>query len=678
MNNRVIATNLAELYKGAAERYGELPAFATRKSSQQWEPVSFRDLYEMGLQLATSLIELGVNYKDHVGLFADNRFEWILADYGVQLSGSADVPRGTDLTDEELIYIVNHAHIKVAFIEDKRLLKRVKSLQKEMPELATLILMEGEVPNEENEPNRKKFQNGEEELNGEEVQNHEKDLNVDKDLGSNGVYSIEELVIRGRELREEGDRRAEQRMEQIRPDDLFTLIYTSGTTGTPKGVMLTHANMISQMQVIPIELNCTDRVLSILPIWHIFERVFEMYTICCGVCTYYTSIRTLGDDMKNVEPTFMGSAPRLWESLHQRILKRIKEAHPMRRLLFHTAYFLSRIYKGSVYFLRDREEKLRPASKMKRALLYPLHMLRWLIVVPWYGFFNVAVLEPIRMSAGGSLKATVSGGGALPEEIDRFFNYIGIPVLEGYGLTETAPVVAARTLDNLVIGTVGPPVPETDIRIIDIDNGAVQYPDPDDRYGGRGRRGEIWVRGPQVMKGYYRDQERTDEALEEEWFRTGDLGMITFNDCLKILGRIKATIVLSSGENLEPEPIEMRLNQSPFIEHSMVVGQDRKYLGVLVVPDLKEFRDHGLEVESLEELANNEQAEKTIRSEIKKIVSPKNGFKSFELIRDFRMLEEGFTAGEELTSLFKMKRHVISEKYSDKIDEIYRPEPAKS
>jgi long-chain acyl-CoA synthetase len=642
MENRVIASNLAELYRGAAEQYGELPAFATRHKSFEWEPVSFRELYERGLKLATALIDLGVEVRDHVGLFGDNRFEWILADYGVQLCGAADVPRGRDVTDDELTYIINHAHIQVAFVETEALQKRLFDLKPELPQLKKLILLDPEGKTAE------------------------------------GVHSLQELLVWGETLRKQGDKRAEERIEGIQPEDLFTLIYTSGTTGKPKGVMLTHANMISQMKAIPIELNCTDRVLSLLPVWHIFERVFEMYTICCGVCTYYTNIRTLGDDMKNIEPTFMGSAPRLWESLHQRILKRISKAHPMRRLLFYTAYFLSRQYKASVYFWTDSEVKFQPASKLKQVLLYPLHLIRWLIVLPWYGFFNAAVLEPIRLSAGGSLKATISGGGALPEEIDQFFNYIGIPVLEGYGMTETSPVIAARTLDNLVIGTVGPLVPETEMQIVDIDSGQVYYPDQNDPHNGRGKRGEIWVKGLQIMKGYYREPEMTNEAIRDGWLRTGDLGMMTFNDCLKILGRSKATIVLSSGENLEPELIEMHLNQSPFIEHSMVVGEDRKHLGVLIVPSLEEFRDRGIAAESLEKLVKNGKVEKTIRSEIEKSITTAKGFKRHELIRDFRLLHENFEIGVELTSLFKVKRHVIREKYADKIEEMYSPEPVKA
>jgi len=636
---RISASNLAELYGKAADHYDSLPAFATRISELNWKPVSFRELYDRGLDLATGLIEIGVNARDHVGHFGDNRFEWILADYGVQLCGAADVPRGRDVTDVELVYIINHANIEVTFVETELLQERILFLRDKLPNLREIILLD---PSGKTEP---------------------------------GVRSLNEVIELGARLRSQGDRRAEERIKDIKPDDLFTLIYTSGTTGQPKGVMLTHANMISQVESISSKHFCADRVLSILPIWHIFERVFEMYTISFGACTYYSSIRTLAEDMKNVEPTFMGSAPRLWEKLHDRILKSIRESHPMRRLLFRIAYFLARQYKDSVYFMKDKKLKMKPEAEWKRPLLIPLHALRWLLVVPWYGFFNAAVLERIRVGAGGSLMATVSGGGALPIEIDKFFNYVGIPVLEGYGMTETSPVLAVRKIDDLVMGTVGPPIPGTEIRIVDIETGEIQYPNHNYPYQGRGRRGEIWARGPQVMKGYYRQPELTEQTIQNGWMRTGDLGMITHNDCLKILGRCKSTIVLSSGENVEPEPIEMRLQQSPYIDYCMVIGQDQRSLGALIVPVLDEFRRAGFKADSLDDLAANPKANDLIRKVIRDTISSANGFRRFEQIKDFRLLPVSFQVGDELTNLFKLKRHVIERKYSGMIGAIYNMEP---
>ena len=634
-SERIVAENLALLYGEAAKRFGRMPAFATRESALRWHPVSYSELYEQGLNLATGLIDLGVQARDHVGLFGDNRFEWMLADYGVQLCGAADVPRGRDVSNAELKYIIDHAGIKVSFVETKKLATRLLNLKDELPNLEKIIMLDTKADIPE------------------------------------GVLSLESVCSEGARLRATGDRRAEERIAGIQPGDLFTLIYTSGTTGTPKGVMLSHENMMSQIRNLPGQYTCTDRILSVLPIWHVFERVIEMYTISFGGCTYYSSIITLGEDMMNVEPTFMASAPRLWEKIHEKIMLGVRKSHPMRQLLFHVAYFLSRQYKNSEYFITNRNLKLKPQPTWQRVVLMPLHVLRWLVVLPWYGFFNAAVLERIRLGAGGCLAATISGGGALPIHIDKFFNYVGIPVLEGYGLTETSPVVSVRPKINLIVGTVGPPIRETEVRIVCSDTGKTLFPDPECRLGGRGKRGEIMVRGPQVMKGYFREDKLTGATIRNGWLHTGDIGMMTHNDCMKILGRSKATIVLSSGENVEPEPLEMQLQRSRFIDQCMVVGQDKKFLGLLVVPNLAEFGKVGLNTVSMAELAGLPEARELMKKEIRGLISLAGGYKKYEQITDFSILPERFEIGQELTNLFKIKRHVVSEKYKDTIEELF-------
>ncbi len=278
--NGVIANNLAEMYRLAAERYGDLPVFASRVRSGVFKPISYNDLYETGLRLGTALIEIGVKQRDHVAILSDNCVEWNMVDYGSLMAGAADVPRGTDVTNQEIEYIINHSDSEVVFVENKRLLDRVITLMPQMEKVRHLVLMDrkAEAPQ--------------------------------------GILSLQTLIERGRSLREEGDRQVEDRMERIVPDDLFTLIYTSGTTGTPKGVMLTHANMASQVKFLPFLLESNDRVLSILPVWHSYERVFQMIAVSNGCCTYFTSLRSLADDLKTVKPTMMASAPRLWENLY--------------------------------------------------------------------------------------------------------------------------------------------------------------------------------------------------------------------------------------------------------------------------------------------------------------------------------------------------------------------------
>lgn len=635
MSHPTKAPTIAHLYQYAAETYNERVVFATRHKTKLWKPTTYAEFYETGLNLATALKKLGVKAKDHVGLLADNRLEWAIADCAVQLCGAADVPRGTDLTDADIQYILPHADVKVCFIENILVWNKIKNNKSKLKRVKTYILMDPEQQ------------------------------------APAGVKHMSDLIEEGKALRGKGDNKIAEGLDNIKPDDLCTLIYTSGTTGAPKGVMLKHSNVMFIMDRIPMDLGVNDRLLSILPVWHIFERVLEMYTISRGAATYYTNIRKLGEDLRNVQPTFMGSAPRLWENLYLKILDNVQASHPMRRFLFHTAYGLAEIYKNSLFFMRDRKLHLHKPNKLLFAVGWVMHFIRFVLISPLYGFFNISVLERIRQSVGACLKASISGGGALPPHVDKFFNYVGISVLEGYGMTETSAVISARTKENLVIGTVGPPIEGMQIRIIDLRNGDILYPNPDNPHGGLGLKGEIHINGPQVMKGYYKNKETTENVLKDGWLNTGDIGMITFNGCLKIMGRSKDTIVLASGENVEPVPVENKLVESAFIDQVMIVGQDEKFMTALVVPSLEGFQATGLDISSLDKLIKEPQVQETIAKVIKTEISAENGFKSFERLPDFRLISKPFEVGDELTNLFKLKRHVITEKYSHLIGQMY-------
>ncbi len=639
MSIRISAPTLAGLYQGATEKFGNLPIYAIKDAEGVYQTTTYRDHYERGLALATALIALGLKAREHVGLLTDNRPEWLLCDYGVILAGGADVPRGTDITENEIVQIIVHSDARFVFIEHAAMLGKFQKAMEGHPSVEKVILMDA------------------------------------KAIAPEGVLKLEDLVIEGRELRARGDRRAEERMAAVRPDDLFTIIYTSGTTGIPKGVQLTHANMASQIRNLPFDLVPGDRTLCILPVWHSYERVFEMIAISMGACLYYTSLRTIVDDLKAVRPTIMASAPRLWESIYQRLMARMDEAPPLRRRLFLAARFCTcRVNRAQRFFMGQEldTEGRKAGENLARGTA---HLFRWVALYVPYRILDKIVLSKLREAVGcDDFRGTISGGGALQPHVDEFFNFVGIPVLEGYGLTETAPVLAVRTWKNLVIGTVGAFYPETEIRIVDLDSGAILYPSPAaDR--GRGKRGEIHARGPQIMKGYYKDPEGTARVLKDGWFSTGDIGMVTFNDCLKILGRSKDTIVLLNGENVQPIPIESRLTHSPLIDHCMVVGQDSKHLGVLIVPSLPGFRAIGIEAETASEIAQNKAAQTRIQSELRELINAEHGFKSFERIADFRFVPKNFESGDELTNTFKLKRHVITQKYAGLIEEMYPKTP---
>ena len=630
------ALNVADLYRLAGKAYGEMPALASREKHGEFKTQNYRELYERACALGTSFIELGLLARQHVAILADNRPAWMLCDAAVLLCGAADVPRAADTTEQEISFIVAHSDAVLVVVENRRVLESVMAVRAALPKVRHIILMEGEPPED------------------------------------SGVLRLSDLVERGRHLRAAGDRVIEERLAGIKGDDLFTLIYTSGTTGLPKGVMLTHDNMLSQVRYLPFDLAPGDRILSILPVWHSYERVFEMVTISRGACTYYTSLRTIGDDLRKARPTWMASAPRLWEGLYNRILHNVAEAPRIRRALFRAAYHCSRQYESALFFLTGRRLDQHGRSLGESLRLAGQSVMQLIIYAVPRKILDALVLKKLRGVVGGEFKGTVSGGGALPPHVDEFFNYIGIPVLEGYGMTETSPVLAVRTWRRLVIGTVGPVWPHTEIRIVELGTGKILYPAPLTRGRGRGLKGEIHARGPQVMRGYYKNEEATAQVLRDGWMNTGDIGMVTFNNCLKILGRSKETIVLLSGENVEPVPIEAKLLESRFIEQCLVVGQDEKQLGVLIVPSLEGFKAQGFAVATLPEAAHDPRIGEVIGAEVRRLVNREQGFKAFEFVAAWRLVGKPFEVGDELTATFKPKRHVITEKYSTLIDEMFQ------
>jgi len=630
------AANIADLYRLAGEVYGNFPAQAHRGKNADFQTRSYRELYDTACALGTALIGLGLQARQQVAIVSDNRPEWMLCDAAVLLCGGADVPRAADTTEQEMAFIVAHSDAVLLVAENKSVLQRVLAVRAALPKVKNIVLLEGEPPE------------------------------------GSGVHKLSDLLERGRHLRATGDRVIEERLAGIKGDDLFTIIYTSGTTGEPKGVMLTHDNMLSQARYLPFDLTPGDRILSILPVWHSYERVFEMVTVSHGSCTYYTSLRAVGEDLRKARPTWMASAPRLWEGLYNRILQNVAQAPPLRRALFRAAYHCSREYQSAWFFLTGRLLDLHGRSRSQSLGLAAASLATLLLYALPHKILDLLVLRKLRGVVGGEFRGTVSGGGALPPHIDEFFNFIGIPVFEGYGMTETSPVLAVRTWRQLVIGTVGPFWPHTEIRIVDPADGTVIYPSGVSGQSGRGRKGEIHAKGPQVMKGYYKNPEATAKVLKDGWMNTGDIGMVTFNDCLKILGRSKETIVLLSGENVEPVPIEAKLLESRFIEQCMVVGQDEKNLGALIVPSVEALKAQGFAVDDLTAAGRDPRIAEAINADIRRLVSREQGFKPFEFVPAWRFVPKPFEVGDELTATFKPKRHVITEKYSELVDEMYQ------
>ncbi|MDZ4726693.1 MAG: AMP-binding protein [Leptospira sp.] len=639
-------SNLPELFQQSAEKFGNRQAFVSKDESKTYKPITFKELYDLGLDLAEALVDLGVQARENVALLADNRLEWIVADYGILMAGAADVPRGTDITDSEIVYILNHCEAKVIFIENDKMLEKYQKNRSQFEHAKTVIVM-------------------------------------DKKSTATGVLKLYDLLAKGKELRAKGSRKTEERIKGIKPDDLFTIIYTSGTTGMPKGVMLMHSNMLHQTRVIlsnMIDIRSEERMLSILPVWHVFERVFEYLAIAAGCATYYTNVRDLRDDMKKAKPTFMASAPRLWESIYNGIYTRIsdpKQTPALRRGMFKLAYFFSKHYHRALRFVKGNEVDYTGRNPIVSLILGTWYVITLIPLAPLNALFDMIVLSKIREATGGALKASVSGGGALQKHVDAFFNDIGINVLEGYGMTETSPVISVRTFKNLVQGSVGSITPETEMQIRDDHNKVLTHMDSNQKLiaGKLGQRGVIHVRGPQVMKGYYKNPETTAKVLKDNWMDTGDIGMFNFKKTLTITGRAKDTVVLLGGENVEPVPIENKLSESPYIFQVMVVGQDQKNLGAIIVPDFEQLgawaKENGITEKEPAKLIEDPKVIDFYKKEIKALNNTKTGFKSFEQVTPFFLITKQFEVGDELTNLHKMKRHLITEKYKAKITSLY-------
>jgi long-chain acyl-CoA synthetase len=402
--------------------------------------------------------------------------------------------------------------------------------------------------------------------------------------------------------------------------------------------------------------------LSILPSWHAYERATEYYGLSHGTTLTYSDKKYIREDLLKLCPHLLPCVPRIWESVYKAIHAKLSSAPEKRQKLFHIFTEAALRYVQARRIAFGKYPSVKPVTAFKMLTAW----IEMAFLYPVYKLGDRMVFSKLRQITGGRLKAAVSGGGSFPPYLDDFFEAVGIPILNGYGLTETSPVVTVRTLDNNVRGTVGRAMAETEISIR-TETGEILEP---------GHVGEIWAKGPQIMTGYYKNPEATQKVLKDDgWFITGDLGWITPHGDLVITGRLKDTIVLSSGENVEPELIEDACRKSPFVQQILLVGQDQKTLGALVVPDYPHLAEAlGLSAESShEEIAGREDAAKLVRLSLAQVMAADGGFKAAESISKIKLLAEPFSeANGMMTNTLKIKRNVVNEKYRDVISEMYR------
>ncbi|MEN6477311.1 MAG: AMP-binding protein, partial [Rectinema sp.] len=454
---------------------------------------------------------------------------------------------------------------------------------------------------------------------------------------------------------------------QGKRDELATLIYTSGTTGDPKGVMLSHGNFLHQTEYIPgvYDIRPGQVFLSVLPVWHSFERTIQYIALASGATLAYS--KPIGSvllaDMKAIQPHWLPSVPRIWESVKDGVYRQIKQAGGAKKVLFD--FFVS-VGESYAFFRNHLLGRIPAFSPRSRVLEIAASILPFLLLAPIRGLGNLLVFRKIKEKFGPNFIAGVSGGGALPGAVDRFFDAIGILILEGYGLTETAPVLGVRMRYKPVAGTVGPIHRGTDIRI------AGEHGE----FLGPGKKGVIQVRGPQVMAGYYKRPDLTAKVMTPDgWLDTGDLGMLTVHGEIRITGRAKDTIVLLGGENIEPVPIEQKLCESDYIGTAIVLGQDKKYLTALIVPKQENLtswaNENSIPNIDYESLLRQPEVRELIDYEIAGLVNLKNGFKMFERIFRFDLLSEPFQVGKELSAKQELKRHAVNEIYRKRIAKLF-------
>jgi long-chain acyl-CoA synthetase len=432
--------------------------------------------------------------------------------------------------------------------------------------------------------------------------------------------------------------------------------------------MLCHRNFLCQLPVFELffELKAGDIWLSVLPVWHVYERCFEYvaFYFKTGLAYSRPVSSVLMADFQEIRPQWMVSVPRVWEAIMDAIHRNIKTMGGFTKKLFDLAVILAELHTH----FKDMTFGLLPNFHGRvRALDSLIGFFPWLALCPARGLARLLVFNRIKRRLGGRFRAGISGGGSLPARVDLFFNSVGIRLQEGYGLTETAPLLALRQYKHSRRGTIGQVYPNTEVKIVD-SNGKTLPP---------GRNGLILARGQQVMKGYYQKNEATAAVLSEDgWFNTGDIGMLSHNNELRITGRAKDTIVLRGGENVEPVPIEHKLRESPYIQHAMIAGQDQKYLAALIVPRQEAImafaEENAIPIVDYELLLQQPEINELIAAEVADRVSPKTGFKPFERVFKFTLLAKPFEPGRELSSKQELLRHRITALYAREIHRLFK------
>ena len=606
-------------------------AFIYRAAGEE-HVVTYRKFFEDVLLLSRAFADKKITKGTKVLFLSDNRYAWIVTDFALLSLGAISVPRGSDSPTRELEFIIDHSNCDYLIVETQALLEKHSEMFAQK-KLRNVFVIEGEKEH-------RLFGN---------------------------LYSYNELM-KDRTITPEDIQTFTDLGNDLDPEDIFTLIYTSGTTGNPKGVILNHRNVMYNVDKIPmvVDLKPDDYWLSVLPTWHIFERAAEYMAISSGGCTVYSSVKTFSDDLQYYKPTLVCSVPRLWEALYTKINAALEEKGAGKAKVFRLLVKISAAYRRNTRLLKNQLPRFQKDYFINTLPCKLLALMKIILLTIPYRIAQKK-FKLIQERFGGQLRLAVSGGGSLPKYLDEWIDALGIRIVNAYGMTECAPAIAARGLNCEIFGTLGPALPGTEMRIANEQDQPIAA----------GIEGEIQVKGPQVMPGYYNNDEENEKTFTADgYLKTGDLGKLTITGELLITGRAKEIIVLASGENIDPSRIEGAITMLPFVKDAVLVGQDKKGLAALIVPDFDKLKEFALEKlhrskeSDVEMIQDQGLADKT-RQEINKLLHPKEGFKAHEKLMNLSFLEKEFIPGEELTNTLKKKRHVIERKYRELIDKLF-------
>ncbi len=591
-------TTIPDLFLRSAVEYDLSDALNFKKDGE-WRSISSRTVAERAGSIALGLYSLGLRKGDRAAILGANSPEWTLADAGCQFAGVVDVPIYTTLTPDAVRYIIDDSEARVFFIQDRAAYERIRPAIEDCGSLNHFVFFDG-------------------------------------DPDDPAMLSLSELEARGAELHNESPGLLDEILEGVGPDDIATLIYTSGTTGEPKGVMLTHANLTSNVHGASEKYSFVDGdiSLSVLPLSHVFERTGMYVYVRYGMRVYYAeSIEKVPENLKEVRPTIFIGVPRIFEKVFKRARLKAALSGRVNEMIFDWAIDVAKEY--AVATSDGQAPPISLAAKHRIA--------------------DVVVFSKLRDFFGGRLRFCITGGAALPDEIYLIFTGAGISIMQGYGLTETSPVVSSNNPTAVRVGTVGRPIRNVKVRIA--------------------ADGEIEVSGPGVMQGYYHKEAETKAAFTEDgWFRTGDIGELDQDGFLKITDRKKELFKTSGGKYIAPSLIEQMIRSSRFVSQAVLVGDGRKFPAALIVPNFEMLESYArlkeLEISSPEEFCKHP---RIINLFTRQIEAATSSLAQFEKVKAFALLENELTVESgDLTPTLKVKRRVVDEKYRALIDELYR------